>query len=77
MLKARVTSGAGSFHKADDFAASPARDTFAGGVIVPVQNATFRDIDPIVWRVLPACELAADERLKMTIHNTILHHAAV
>ena len=70
-------SSAGAFDETDDLRACPAGDPLACRIVMPVQNAVFRHIDPSVGRVLPARELAADKSLKMTVHDTIPDGSAI
>jgi hypothetical protein len=70
-------SGAGSLNKADNPHSRPAGHTFAGRVVVSVNDTFFRNIDPRIRRILPASEFAADECLKMPVHNAVLHHPAI
>ena len=71
------TSSAVSFNEADNCPPGPTGDSLASRIIVAMKDALFRNIHPGKWRVLPACELAADEGLEMPIDNTVLYRPAI
>ncbi len=73
----RSQLGSRSFHETNNLRARPAGNAFACWIIMSVQHAGFRDVNPGVRRVLPTCEFAADKGLKMTIYDAILDHPAI
>ena len=64
-------------HETDDLPLRPPGDTLTRGVVVPVQNTAVRDIDPGMGRVLPACELTADEGLEMAVNDAVSYDPAI
>jgi hypothetical protein len=70
-------SRASPFHETDDPHAGPAGDALTRRVVMPVDDAAVRDVNPGIGRILPTGELAADKGLEMTIYDAVLHRSAI